>query len=113
MRAAITGRDPSKWSLTHIFYGDELYPSISAFREAYGEPGFKKMKVNHGGSWINVESTSEQEGLALDDRAPPRQVSIGGQRFKVDEKESYVEWMDFCFFITYVMLSYWARSIAS
>jgi primary-amine oxidase len=35
---------------------------------------------------------------------PPRQVSVGGQRFKVDEKERYVEWMDFSFFITYVYL---------
>ena len=62
------------------------------------------MKVNHGGNWINVESTGEEDGFALDDRAPPRQVSVGGQRFKVDEKERYVEWMDFTFFITYVYL---------
>ena len=109
MRADITGRDPSKWSLTHILYGDELYPSISAFREAWIEPAFKKMKVNQGGDWIHVESTSEQEALALDDRSPPRQVSIGGQRFKVDEKERYVEWMDFSFFITWVFLSCWRK----
>lgn len=64
------------------------------------------MKVNHGGDWINVESTGEEDGLMLDDRSPPRQVSVGGQRFKVDEKERYVEWMDFTFFITYVYLSY-------
>jgi primary-amine oxidase len=86
-------------------YGNELYPSIPAFRETWRAPGFKKMKVNHGGDWINVESTGEEEGLMLDDRAPPRQVSVGGQRFKVDEKERYVEWMDFTFFITYVYLS--------
>jgi primary-amine oxidase len=105
LRADITGRNSSNWSLTHILYGNELYPSIAAFREALRAPGFKKMKVNHGGDWINVESTGEEEGFALDDRAPPRQVSVGGQRFKVDEKERYVEWMDFSFFITYVYFS--------
>jgi primary-amine oxidase len=105
LRADITGRNSSNWSLTHILYGNELYPSISAFREAWREPAFKKMKVNHGGDWINIESTGEEDGLALDDRAPPRQISVGGQRFKVDEEERYVEWMDFSFFITYVHLS--------
>jgi primary-amine oxidase len=106
LRADITGRNSSNWSLTHILYGNELYPSIPAFRKAWREPGFKKMKVNHGGDWINVESTGEEDGLMLDDRAPPRQVSVGGHRSKVDEKERYVEWMDFTFFITYVYLSY-------
>jgi hypothetical protein len=109
LRADITGRNSSNWSLTHILYGNELYPSIPAFRKAWREPGFKKMKVNHGGDWINVESTGEEDRLMLDDRAPPRQVSVGGQRFKVNEEERYVEWMHFSFFITYVYLSYHRR----
>jgi hypothetical protein len=60
------------------------------------------MDVNHGVDWINVESTGEEEGLLLDDLPPAGKVSIGGQRFKVDEDEKYVEWMDFTFFIKYV-----------
>lgn len=69
------------------------------------------MKVNHGGDWINVGSTGEDHPLPLDARAPPRQVNVGGQRFKIDEKERYVEWMDFNFFITYVYLSEWPLDV--
>jgi len=56
------------------------------------------MKVNTLGDWIDVKHTGEE--LPLDHKAPPQEVLIGGQRFKVDEEEKYVEWMDFTFFIT-------------
>ena len=98
LRADITGRDSSLWSLTHLLYADELYHSIDEFRTAWQDPSFKKMKVNTLGDWIDVKHTGE--GLPLDHKAPPQEVLVGGQRFKVDEEEKYVEWMDFTFFIT-------------
>jgi primary-amine oxidase len=56
------------------------------------------MKVNTLGDWIDVKHTGD--GLPLDHISPPQEVLVGGQRFKVDEEEKYVEWMDFTFFIT-------------
>jgi primary-amine oxidase len=83
-------------------YADELYFSIDDFRAAWQSPEFKKMKVNMPGDWIDVSHTGEE--LPLDEKAPPQEVLVGGQRFKVDDEEKYVEWMDFTFFITYVSL---------
>jgi primary-amine oxidase len=57
------------------------------------------MKVNTLGDWIDVKHTGDD--LPLDEKAPPQEVLVGGQRFKVDEEEKYVEWMDFTFFITF------------
>lgn len=56
------------------------------------------MAINKPGKWIDVKHTGEK--LPLDNIAPPQEVLVGGQRFKVDEEEKYVEWMDFTFFIT-------------
>lgn len=65
------------------------------------------MAVNKPGKWISVEHTldhrKDKECLPLDDLPPPQEVlAASSQRFKVDEEEKYVEWMDFTFFITYV-----------
>jgi primary-amine oxidase len=99
-RNDITGRDESQWALTHILYADEIYSSIDEFRAAWQSPDFKKMTVNKLGDWIDVKNTGEE--LPLESLAPPQEVLTSGQRFKVDEEEKYVEWMDFTFFITYV-----------
>lgn len=42
----------------------------------------------------------KKQGMIFDELPPPRQVSPSAPRFKVDEVEKYVEWMDFSFFIT-------------
>ena len=57
------------------------------------------MNVNKPGKWISVEH-QKTEDLPLDHLAPPQQVLASSQRFKVDQAEKYVEWMDFTFFIT-------------
>jgi primary-amine oxidase len=67
------------------------------------------MKINRVGDWIDVAQKGED--LPLDEKAPPQEVLVGGQRFKVDDEEKYVEWMDFTFFITYVAVLDWVRSV--
>jgi primary-amine oxidase len=84
--------------MTHILYADELYSSIDEFRSAWESPEFKKMAINKPGDWIDVKHAGDK--LPLDNLAPPQEVLVGGQRFKVDEEEKYVEWMDFTFFVT-------------
>jgi primary-amine oxidase len=99
LRNDITGRDPAGWSLTGILYADEYYESISEFKSAWNSTDFKKMAVNYPGKWIATGQAGEQ--MPLDTKLPPQQVQIGGeQRFKVDEQQKYVEWMDFTFFVS-------------
>lgn len=99
-RFDITGRDKSQWSLTGILYGDEYYHSVDEFRSAWQQPDFKKMPVNTPGEWMDL--ISGLGDLPLDTLPPPQSVQAAGQqRFKVDEEQKYVEWMDFSFFVTF------------
>ncbi|WWC90477.1 uncharacterized protein L201_005413 [Kwoniella dendrophila CBS 6074] len=99
MQFDITGRDKSKWALLGVLYGDEYYTSIDDFRTAWQSPDFKKYTPNMGGRWVETDPTGE--GLPLEDRPPPMSVQPGGQRFKVDNHNKYVEWMDFSFYLTF------------
>jgi primary-amine oxidase len=98
LKTDITGRDPSKWSLEGILYGDEYYTSVDEFRNATKAEGFVKLIPNYPGDWI----ATDQKGkvLPLEEEAPPMYVQPSGQRFKVDEEEKYIEWMDFSFYLT-------------
>nr|XP_018261712.1 uncharacterized protein I303_06153 [Kwoniella dejecticola CBS 10117]OBR83870.1 hypothetical protein I303_06153 [Kwoniella dejecticola CBS 10117] len=99
MQFDITGRDKSKWSLMGILYGDEYYKSVDEFRSAWQSSGFEKYTPNMPGSWIETDRTGKK--LCLEDEAPPMSVQPGGQRFKIDEDNKYVEWMDFTFYLTF------------
>lgn len=39
--------------------------------------------------------------MPFETEAPPMNVQPGGQRFKVDEENKYIEWMDFSFYLTF------------
>jgi primary-amine oxidase len=57
------------------------------------------MPVNMPGEWMDL--ISGLGDLPLDTLPPPQSVQAAGQqRFKVDEEQKYVEWMDFSFFVT-------------
>nr|XP_031863935.1 uncharacterized protein CI109_000579 [Kwoniella shandongensis]KAA5531007.1 hypothetical protein CI109_000579 [Kwoniella shandongensis] len=95
----ITGRDPSKYGLMGILYGDEYYTSTAEFRSAWEKPDFKKYTPNMQGDWVGTDQAGEQ--LPLETLPPPRNIQPGGQRFKVDEENKYIEWMDFTFYLTF------------
>ncbi|ODO11062.1 hypothetical protein I350_01664 [Cryptococcus amylolentus CBS 6273] len=95
----ITGRDQSKWGLMGILYGDEYYSSVDEFRTAWKQSDFKKYEPNYSGDWIGTDQTGET--MPLESQAPPLSVQPAGQRFKVDEENRYVEWMDFSFYLTF------------
>ncbi|WWC71351.1 uncharacterized protein I206_105306 [Kwoniella pini CBS 10737] len=99
MQFDITGRDSSKWFLMGILYGDEYYQSVDEFRSAWKASSFEKYTPNMPGKWINTDQTGKK--LCLEEEAPPMSVQPGGQRFKVDEDNKYVEWMDFTFYLTF------------
>ncbi|WVQ79580.1 hypothetical protein IAT38_001680 [Cryptococcus sp. DSM 104549] len=99
LQTDITGRDPSKWSLMGILHGDEYYTSIDEFRSAWQSPDFVKVAVNMGGDWVGTDQTGDV--LPLETLAPPMNIQPAGQRFKVDEENKYIEWMDFTFYLTF------------
>ncbi|KAK6910889.1 hypothetical protein I203_104924 [Kwoniella mangroviensis CBS 8507] len=99
MQFDITGRDKSQWKFLGVLYGDEYYTSIDDFRSAWQSSDFKKYTPNMGGKWIETDKTGKE--LPLDTEVPPMGVQPGGQRFKVDEENKFVEWMDFTFYLTF------------
>ncbi|WRT68622.1 uncharacterized protein IL334_005600 [Kwoniella shivajii] len=99
MKFDITGRDSSNWGLIGILYGDEYYSSIEEFRSATQDSSFTRYTPNMPGDWVGTDKTGKS--LPLETEAPPMSVQPGGQRFKVDEDNKYVEWMDFTFYLTF------------
>ncbi|KAJ7320783.1 putative copper amine oxidase [Mycena albidolilacea] len=95
----ITGRDSSKWKVLGWLYGDIFYSTTEEFRKAWSSPGFVKYDLNLPGTWIGSDQTGDR--FPGDNIAPPLAVQPDGQRFSVDEKQKYVEWMDFSFYITF------------
>nr|KIR49395.1 hypothetical protein I312_01550 [Cryptococcus bacillisporus CA1280] len=95
----ITGRDKPKWGLIGILYGDEYYTSVDEFRAAWQNPDFKNFTPNYSGGWIGTDQAGNV--MPFETEAPPMNVQPGGQRFKVDEENKYIEWMDFSFYLAF------------
>ncbi|KAK3989769.1 putative copper amine oxidase [Cladorrhinum sp. PSN332] len=93
----VTGRDPSKWKLEGWLYNSIFYETTEAFREAYRSEGFVKLPPNDEGFWSGTDQFGDVP--ARDTAHPPTLVAPAGNRFGVDHKEQYVEWMDFSFYI--------------
>ncbi|KAF2105040.1 copper amine oxidase [Rhizodiscina lignyota] len=94
----IAGRDKSQWKITQWYYNGEFYNSTQDFRQAWKEPGFKKLPPNHDGKWTAAQP--DQQGLASRAEAGPVMVQPAGGRFAVDEREKFVSWMGFEFYLS-------------
>ncbi|WVR09407.1 hypothetical protein IAU60_006474 [Kwoniella sp. DSM 27419] len=99
LQADITGRDQAKWAVKGVLYGDEYYTSVEAFRTAWRSKGFVKYTPNEPGDWLGTDPTGSR--LPFETRPPPMAIQPSGPRFKVDEKNKYVEWMGFTFYLTW------------
>jgi len=93
----ITGRDPKGWTLKGLLYNNIMYNSTAEFRKAYSTPGFVKLKKIVQGDWMTTKRQGEQ--LPLDELPPPIAVQAEGPRYLLDEKNKYIEWMGFSFYI--------------
>ncbi|GAA5820220.1 hypothetical protein JCM3770_006065 [Rhodotorula araucariae] len=94
----ITGRDPAEWKFLGWLHNYVFYPTTADFRKAW-EAGLVEKTVRNAGQdqpWIGSDRKGAE--LPYDNLPPPMQIAPGGQRFAVDEEESYVEWMDFSFY---------------
>ncbi|BGP51602.1 hypothetical protein JCM10450v2_007552 [Rhodotorula kratochvilovae] len=98
MKFDITGRDPAEWKFLGWLHNAVYYPTTADFRTAY-DKGLVEKTTRNGGmnsTWIGTDRRGAE--LPYDNLPPPMQIAPGGQRFSVDEEESYVEWMDFSFY---------------
>ncbi|KAM0786196.1 hypothetical protein ACM66B_007001 [Microbotryomycetes sp. NB124-2] len=101
MHFDFTGRDPQGWKFLGWYWNGEFYNSHESFRQAWSAPGFEKPARNNAmnSSWISPIRVGTSHPLDL--LPPPIQVQPDGQRFTVDESESYVEWQDWKFFLSF------------
>jgi primary-amine oxidase len=93
-----TGRDPSNWKVLQWTYNDVFYESADQLRDAMKSPTFQKNTLNLEGNWTGLEDFSA--GLRDRNNPPPVMIQHTGSRFKVNEKQKFVTWMGFQFFIT-------------
>lgn len=97
-KADITGRDPSKWSVLAWQYNGIFYETEAAFRQALNSSDFAKPGPAEDGDWACTDQQGEP--LPHDELNPPIPVQPDGPRFAVDEKNGYIEWMGFSFYLT-------------
>ncbi|KAF2835986.1 amine oxidase catalytic domain-containing protein [Patellaria atrata CBS 101060] len=98
-RFDITGRESKEWKIVEWYYNGKLYNSTDAFRQAVKNPKFERLPPNIDGSWTNPEPL--ERGLpARDILPPPVVVQPAGSRVQVDEKEKFVSWMGFDFYLS-------------
>ena len=98
-RSDVTGRDPSKWKFEGWLYDDIFYPTTQEFKKAYWSKGFQKLVANAEGDWAR----SDQQGRVppMDTLFSPTTSLPGGSRYSVDDKEKYIKWMDFEFYLSF------------
>lgn len=94
----VTGRDPSNWKVLQWYYNNVLYESANYLRGAMKSPHFRKNNLNLEGNWTALEDF--RGGLPDRKDSPPVIVQPNGARFKIDEKQKFVSWMGFDFFVT-------------
>ncbi|KID70865.1 Copper amine oxidase, partial [Metarhizium hybridum] len=95
----VMGRNPSKWSVIGWYYDGNYYPTTNAFRASAASSNFTLLGANSDGPWAQIERQGNP--MKFDHLPPPTAVMPGSNRFSVDAKENYVEWMDFSFFLSY------------
>jgi primary-amine oxidase len=84
-------------TLLAIVYNGKVYASVSAFRAAWSAPGFEKLPEPKDGDW----TTMDRGGMPFPNDAEPGPKTITtSQRFSIDRKNQYVEWMGFSFYMS-------------
>ncbi|KAJ9639223.1 hypothetical protein H2204_003834 [Knufia peltigerae] len=97
VRTDLTGRDPSKWSVLGWYYNGEFFKTTDEFKSAFHNGTFEYFKPTPDGDW--GVTAPNAPALPHDEIPPPVSVQPAGPRFGVDTEETYIEWMDYSFFI--------------
>ncbi|TLD18700.1 hypothetical protein E2P81_ATG11610 [Venturia nashicola] len=82
--------------LLAIVYNGRVYDSVSALRSAWSALDFEKSGIAKNGEWTSMD----REGTPFPgDEMPGPQNIAASQRFAIDQKNMYVEWMGFSFYM--------------
>lgn len=97
-----TGTDPSLYSLKGFVTNEKFFPSIEALRAAF-EAGELAQEFDQtlDADWALVDYKPELGVRALEERLAPSTLELGGKRYKLDEKNQYVEYMGWSFYVSY------------
>ncbi|KAH7309881.1 lysyl oxidase [Stachybotrys elegans] len=97
-----TGTDPSHYRLRGFVTASRLFTSVAELREAYeaGELS-NEIKQTRNTDWAMLDYKPELGQRDLESKLAPQSLEIGGKRYRVDEKERYVEYMGWSFYVAY------------
>ncbi|KAE8447169.1 hypothetical protein EG329_011000 [Mollisiaceae sp. DMI_Dod_QoI] len=94
----VSTRNPENWKVLQWYYSNKIYANETELRAAMKSPGFKKSGVNLDGHWNDIEDfEAAPTGREL---PPPTMIQPMGARHRIDEKEKYVSWMGFDFYMS-------------
>ncbi|KAF7325587.1 Amine oxidase catalytic domain-containing protein [Mycena kentingensis (nom. inval.)] len=99
-----TSTNPDEWYLVRMVYNRQVFKTTKEFLEAYNNGTLQRSA--HPDAPTSSDSgwaARDRRGTVrdLDERAGPRQVSFNGPRFRVDEKEQWVSWMGWSFYLSF------------
>lgn len=95
----INGFDEAQWEINGWYYDGILYNSTAAFHQEWKAGKVQKTLPNRGGHW--TESEPEAQGIAGRDEPSPLTIQPYGPRAQIDEKENYVSWMGWEFYLAF------------
>ncbi|CAK5268221.1 unnamed protein product [Mycena citricolor] len=99
-----TSTNPDEWYLVHLVYNSQMFKTVSSFLEAYDNGTLKRSpapEVAKPGEEGWAARARKGDKRDLDERAGPRQVSFNGPRYRVDEKNQFVSWMSWSFYLSF------------
>lgn len=93
-----TSTDIGEWSVGQYYYNGIIYDNEAELRSATQHPDFVRTPPNVDGAWTDTEDfDSTPPGREL---PPPISVQPYGPRYKLDQREQFVSWFGFEFYIT-------------
>ena len=92
----MSGTDPSKYSVLGAVHNGQMYHSLDDLVAAWKEGKLTRSPPTSP-DWATRAINGKRRDL--DDRAGPRTVQFDGARYRIDEKEQYITWMGWAFYL--------------
>lgn len=98
----ITGTDASHYTSRGFVTGEKYYPTVDELRAAFAA-GELAMEYDQtlDTDWALLDRKPEMGVRDLEERLAPSTLEIGGKRYKLDEKNQYVEYMGWSFYLSF------------
>ena len=94
----MTVTDSSQYKILALVHDRKYYSTVEEFKAAWRN-GVMKKSIDEPYDWAT--RTMKGNKRDLDDREGPRTVQFDGARYRLDEKENYVTWMGWAFYLSF------------